>query len=1231
LEEISIMQSTIKLVTLVSFTCILSMSNFAQHQPGNERGDPTFRTKGQMEGNKVRTTIFNHGQTGRTGGEFPISEQTPYEWPKNTGQVYLALTGIFVGGEVIDDNGATQRIIDVMNYRQSPSGQSWNFEPVPGYFNTVKNQVATSVDPETWPDFWPDRASDSLDPGWRGSWNGYFGKNVFNADQEMFFRASDDRYSRYANYFPDETDLSRKGLGILLDVRVLAWSQVLVEDVVYILHSILNDGTKDIKKVGVTIWYADFVGGDGDSNDDISEFELLEDIAWTRDNDNRAPLFGNDPVGIVAVAFLETPGNALDRIDNDGDGEFLGPIVTEEMLIGESDESIPDTDPRRTDGIDNNRNGLIDENKTHIAFGIQEGVTYADRIDQNGNGEEGSPVVTQEMVDLVQSDVWKRWPPNPDGDPIQNGEVHLILVESIDIGRRFKDNIDNNDIGELNSPVVTQEMINEASNDAPFYRYVVPNTGIILYDLKQEDLGKRYADGIDNDGNRAIDEWIDENIDEMIDEARNNGIDDDGDWELLTDDVGLDGVPETGDFGEGDGQPTSGAGTGLPGEPNVDVTDVSETDQIGITNADYLPAGGLNINSDATMWFNFMIPGKFYDPNEIVAGEYDLFVSSSFFPLKSGQVEPFSIAVMFANGPLPDPGSEFRKAEIRKKRVRAQETYNNDYQFANAPFTPSVISVAGDNRVTLYWDDVAEFSFDSYIDGIGGNGYDFEGYRIYRSSDPAFLDALNITNAFGTKVFNNPIVVFDLDDGIKGLDPVGFEGVHYYLGEDSGLQHSWIDTTVLNGFTYYYAVVSYDFGYPVGGIIPSESPIRVSLKSDGSVSLGPNVVRITPEAPVAGYIPPTLGEIELTQGTTTGEISYQIVDPFKIKDGHIYRIAFEDTLIITPGKPDTLTTKNYTLIDSTENRILINKNSNLGFTDEQPIIDGFKLHFRNEVSVELDRGKSKWTNDDIPKYKFEKFIWNAGGQIISGEQRPNDYVIEFNNVGYGNSTGITLGSTTYDSKPANFKVFNLSTNNYIDFAFMEFDSSVTYGGPGILSAKGAAKDRIVFLEPNQDDSLVYTWWFFLDKEPDTTQVVPQPEDSALIFLKKPFLSSDIFRFVSTAPEVDNNLAKEQLENIKVVPNPYIATASWEPKNPYVSGRGPRSLHFTHLPQRCTIRIFTVSGELVDVIEHESQFNDGTAEWDMLTKDNLSISYGVYVYHVDAPGIGEKVGKFAVIK
>ena len=134
-----------------------------------------------------------------------------------------------------------------------------------------------------------------------------------------------------------------------------------------------------------------------------------------------------------------------------------------------------------------------------------------------------------------------------------------------------------------------------------------------------------------------------------------------------------------------------------------------------------------------------------------------------------------------------------------------------------------------------------------------------------------------------------------------------------------------------------------------------------------------------------------------------------------------------------------------------------------------------------------------------------------------------------------------------------------------------------------------------------------------------------------VVLSKIFSKRDVFEFTTTALKVDNELAKDQLSLIKVVPNPYVAAATWEERNYYTSGRGPRSIHFIHLPKKCTIRVYNVSGELVRSIEHESSVNDGTAEWDLLTRDNLAASYGVYVFHVDAPGLGEFIGKFAVIK
>jgi hypothetical protein len=104
-----------------------------------------------------------------------------------------------------------------------------------------------------------------------------------------------------------------------------------------------------------------------------------------------------------------------------------------------------------------------------------------------------------------------------------------------------------------------------------------------------------------------------------------------------------------------------------------------------------------------------------------------------------------------------------------------------------------------------------------------------------------------------------------------------------------------------------------------------------------------------------------------------------------------------------------------------------------------------------------------------------------------------------------------------------------------------------------------------------------------------------------------------------------------LNKIKVVPNPYIITNSWEPQNPYSTGRGERQIHFTHLPAKCTIKIFNVKGQLVNTIVHDNPLNDGTAIWNMLSKDNLEIAYGIYIFHVQAEGVGEKIGKFVVLK
>lgn len=98
----------------------------------------------------------------------------------------------------------------------------------------------------------------------------------------------------------------------------------------------------------------------------------------------------------------------------------------------------------------------------------------------------------------------------------------------------------------------------------------------------------------------------------------------------------------------------------------------------------------------------------------------------------------------------------------------------------------------------------------------------------------------------------------------------------------------------------------------------------------------------------------------------------------------------------------------------------------------------------------------------------------------------------------------------------------------------------------------------------------------------------------------------------------------------VVPNPYRGSAEWE--RPAVAGDPlTRHLDFLGLPrERCTIRIYTVAGDLVELIEHDGTRGDGQAAWDLVSRNGQDVSSGVYLFTIEAPS-GTQVGRFVVIR
>jgi hypothetical protein len=1134
---------------LVLALALLPALALAQYIPSKERSDFDERRKTYTNANLVGTTIFNWGITGRSSAR---PDEIPYEWPANTRKIYMALTSPMYGAEVRTPTNSFQRIMTAsLGKPDLNNGSNWELQPITGYINNAqgaKANVANLLDKTSWPPSWPDKAEDKVDPGWKGSWNGLFGKvppdlSVKTADQEFFFKTGDDNFDKWINVFqPDRTDSSRYGLGIIMETRVLQWAQVLVQDAVFILHYFKNDGSKLLERFGVNILLADLVGGDG--GDDIAYFSLANDVAWSTDADGIGDqFFGNDPVGVVATSFLETPGNFTDGIDNDLDGERNSPLITTQIIAGEQPDNL----------IDDNGNGLIDESEIHTARTLpvfNPGNGFKDRIDNDNDGESGSPVVTAAM--LV-------------GEIAGNGK-------------------DDNNNG--------------------------------LRDEGTEDLNQRYADGVDNDNNGLVDEGIDE----MIDESREDGIDNDGDWSPITDDVGLDGLAGTGDLGEGDGKPTSGAGTNLPGEPSIDKTDVSESDQIGFTNIQYEGSGQLNssLSDDRSAYRKFLVPGIGNVGG--ATGDFNLFVGAGLFPMQPGITERISLAVCM--------GQDTSDALLN--RAAAQTTYDTDYQFALTPLVPTLTAVAGDREVHLYWDEIAERSFDRFLSRLGENPYDFEGYRIYRATDDAFEDVSVITDGAGNITLRKPIVQFDLIDGISGFQPVDFNGVKFYLGNETGITHHWVDKNVINGQRYFYAITAYDYGLvdrnePNKGITPGECPVSIRRDEAGDYVFGRNVAIVTPNPAAAGYNAPT-AKVEHMAGASSGLITVNLFDRMRLQDGQRYRVTFEDTTITVVGREDSLKTKNYTLTRlASPNQVLVSRRS---LSNDQLVTDGFYLQFANEPEVAPDLTRTFWRPNGNkihrPDFRLPTVGFNKGKKVAY------DYEVIVGSTALDTSSIISFGGLPFTALPVNFKVRNLTLNRQIDFAFLDFDRTGSTPQLSLLSRVRNQFDAIFFIE-NVNNTRTVTWFAgFAPTFVDSLRN-PQAGDTLRCVTTKPFLSSDIYEFTVVGEKTDKAQAAKELARIKVVPNPYVAAASWEPVNPFRSGRGPRSIHFNHLPQQCTIRIFNVAGELVKTIEHNSNAGDGTAEWDLLSKDNLSVSYGIYVFHVEAPGVGEHIGKFAVIK
>lgn len=785
---------------------------------------------------------------------------------------------------------------------------------------------------------------------------------------------------------------------------------------------------------------------------------------------------------------------------------------------------------------------------------------------------------------------------------------------------------------------------------------------LAFYSLNQEDLREHWNADEDQD-------W------DAYDDANGNGVWDEG--EDINDDVGLDGKGpgEIGYLGpdadgtEANSRPDLKIGVGS--EPDFGLVDVTETDMLGLTSfrlfpiPDHTPPYTYWFRNDESMW-DLVGADSLVPFIGAVSNLAEVFATGT-FPLYGGNIERVSMSELHSwddgrNIKAGDPVENPPIALFELKKI-VQIIYETDYRFAQPPVMPTLTATPGDGKILLTWNNDSETKT---RDAFLGNENDFEGYKLFKATDRNITDAIQITDGYGNPREREWVFQCDLVNNKKGFTTFGLvDGASYYLGNDTGISHSYIDENVQNGRTYYYALVAYDYGMPDIGVRPSENNFEIKVNTAEEVIFTTkNVAIVTPRPYPAGYSLEASSDIIPTQTLGTGSISTELVAKNAAVNGATYKVKFGADRIREIRNMDwgvNWVTNSISIYRETDEAdvlvyqedsenpgtMLIDSTETLGYWFLRPdsattdIFDGITLTMSTPVmSAEYDYLGSGWQTGSGPinvtpasnasTSTLYYFPWDY--DIIWAEEYTSDLAITATVRVYDeNYVRVRDGLLEKQTFP-----FYIQNSSFIDSTTgMPHRMEMVAQDMDLDGLFDITKDRIFVGAMDYTGKWAGTAFVLDFNDAQDASELPQTGSDAVYKVKylRPFFDTDSLMFTMNINEAtDAAVIEQSLKDIMVVPNPYVATNALEPSLANKDFNQRRRIMWTHVPANCTIKIFTTSGVFVDEIVVTNDADNGIAYWDLETKDDLEAAAGMYIYHLKADDTGDEImGKFAIIK
>jgi len=605
----------------------------------------------------------------------------------------------------------------------------------------------------------------------------------------------------------------------------------------------------------------------------------------------------------------------------------------------------------------------------------------------------------------------------------------------------------------------------------------------------------------------------------------------------------------------------------------------------------------------------------------------------------------------------------------------AQLAYDLDFILAKSPKAPAVTVSELPNEVLLTWDEMSEFNsdgtpyesidpivekamgdtviIDNVVTVIDDDSYNFYGYTVYQYSDASGRDPVKVDHWDVTSANAGDAFPYNKQRFIRILS-----NKNSFVGN--------VGEPLINGKEYYYGVVAEGYlAYGAPKIFPS----------------APTIVTVVPQSYPgvrysASYNDTLVVIHDVSDASITpsdGSTVVWVVDP-SATTGLDYTVTFNEDL---------------TWNLSTPSGVVIDSASNQTGNDAYNVVDGLMVKVQGPdpgINLTIDgpygyypgamgyntSGGTRWVSWPT-NWGLETMFGALGNgfSFFGSDCGPADYVdVELRFAGVTDRTDTTSAGLMAASKLEYPNCWQKAVvyrrdlgyavqSQLADIPFTAWDTEATpprqlkiaivedaregvgngnfiwdMGWNGSEFSERGGREYVFITNETYDEQ--YTEYLNGNLDGTYNNVMyaagwgargshPYLESAFEIQIFASNVNSTYDQFTFTAPEASQPTKaylKEDLAKINVVPNPYYGYHSGE-MNIF-----ERWVQFTNLPEKATIRIFDLAGNQIRKLEK----NDPSTtflQWDLKNEYELPVASSIYVYLVDVPGVGEKVGKLAI--